>query len=192
MKTLNDRILAFILGTSLIAASCGGGASFGGGIGGTGLVVGPITDFGSVIVEGVEFDTSAAIVTIDGQPATPADLALGMVVTVQGEIDSSGTTGVADTVEFTSLIEGPVTDVDLASKTATVLGQTVRVDADTVLDRIAPDVSAIPCASAASSTVTAPFEPRGYRGGRPGCRSSSPEPFGASTSWHAAFMCVES
>ncbi len=143
MKTLNDRILAFILGTSLIAASCGGGASFGGGIGGTGLVVGPITDFGSVIVEGVEFDTSAAIVTIDGQPATPADLALGMVVTVQGEIDSSGTTGVADTVEFTSLIEGPVTDVDLASKTATVLGQTVRVDADTVLDRIAPDVSAI-------------------------------------------------
>ncbi len=143
MKTLNGRLLAFILGTSLIAASCGGGATFGGGIGGTGLVVGPITDFGSIIVEGVEFDTSAAIVTVDGKPATPSDLALGMVVTVQGEIDFSGTTGVADTVEFASLLEGPVTDVDLVSKTATVLGQTVRVDAGTVLDRITPDVSAI-------------------------------------------------
>ncbi len=143
MKTLRHSLLVLTLAASLTSGSCGGGATFGGGIGGTGLVIGTITDFGSIVVEGVEFDTSAAIVTIDGQPAAATDLALGMVVTVSGEIDATGTAGVADTVEFTSLLEGPVSAVDVTAKTATILGQTVRVDADTVLDRIAPDASAI-------------------------------------------------
>ncbi len=144
MNKLASKIIVSAL-LAIALAGCGGGgaATFGGGIGGTGLVIGPITDFGSIVVEGIEFDTTAAIVTIDGRQASASELALGMLVTVAGEIDASETTGVADTIEAVSMLEGPVAAVDVAAKTATILGQTVHVGRDTVLVGIAPDPSAI-------------------------------------------------
>jgi hypothetical protein len=70
---------------ALLAAACGG-AGHGGGIGGTGIVFGAISGFGSVIVAGVEFDSSSAIVTLNGENVEETALALGMVVTVRGQI----------------------------------------------------------------------------------------------------------
>jgi len=65
----------------LVLAGCGGGGGGGGstppvinpppptnGIDRGGIAVGPIDGFGSVIVNGVRFDTSAAAFTVNGSP----------------------------------------------------------------------------------------------------------------------------
>lgn len=120
----------------LLAAAC----SSGGGISGTGnmssgFALGPIDGFGSVIVNGVRFDTSSATFTAEGMPATQADLAVGQVVEVQGDF----ATGIATAVNYRSEIKGPVTsatvtDPQLGLGTLVVLGQTVRVNAQTIYD----------------------------------------------------------
>ena len=70
-------------------AACGGGGSAGGGIGGTGKAIGAITDFGSVFVNGVEFETSSSTFIVEDNPnPTEDDLAIGMRVTVNGTINA--------------------------------------------------------------------------------------------------------
>ena len=114
--------VAFLVGI----ASCGGGTQVaGGGIGGTGVSQGPITGFGSIFVNGVEFDTVKATIIKDGTTVTQNDLKIGMVVTVDGDI-ASATAGTATTVTYAKELEGPITAI--SSNTITVLGQTVIVD----------------------------------------------------------------
>jgi hypothetical protein len=95
---------------------------------------GPITGFGSIIVNGVHYDIDHAAITIDGETASGSDLALGQLVTVVGERDATEATGVASTVSFRTDVRGPVADIDVARSELTVLGQRVLVEADTVLD----------------------------------------------------------
>lgn len=131
-------------------ASCGGG---GDGIdsGGTGgappqqsFTSGSIAGFGSIIVNGVRFDDSQAVIVDDeGAPHGRGELALGMVVDIEaGAIATDRAedrpTGVARRIEFGSEIRGPVQSVDAAGAALVVLGQAVRVDADTVFDEL-PD-----------------------------------------------------
>jgi hypothetical protein len=131
-----------------LAAGCGGGGggsspppSGGGGtnpptqgIDGVGIAVGPITGFGSVIVNGVRFDTTGAQVRIDDNPGVESDLQVGQVVVLKGRYNSDGTTGTAETIDYNDAVEGPVTTVDLAAGTLGVMGQVVRVTASTVFD----------------------------------------------------------
>lgn len=106
----------------------------GGGIGGTGISIGKITGFGSVIVNGVEFETTVATITKDGIPVRENDLRVGMIVTVRGEFNADGTTGTANSIEFKDILEGPVQSLDPAAQTMVVLGQTVIVGAQTYFD----------------------------------------------------------
>jgi len=133
------RLLIFVVGTSLVA--CGGGGSGGptvAGIDGTGSLqassFGTVTGFGSVIVNGVRFETTNAAFTIDGQVGSQSDLAVGDVVLVQGTIDVTGVSGSADSVSFDDNVEGPVDAIDPAAGTLVVLSQLVRVTADTSFD----------------------------------------------------------
>ncbi|MDH3351487.1 MAG: DUF5666 domain-containing protein [Gammaproteobacteria bacterium] len=98
------------------------------------VVVGPITGFGSVTANGVEFDTAAAIVSMDDEPGTVSDLKIGMVVSIGGTIDS--TTGVtrANEITFVDDAEGPVSSIDRAAGSFVVLGRTVFVDGLTVFE----------------------------------------------------------
>ncbi len=89
---------------------------------------GTITGFGSVIVNGVRFDTSSAMITVDGNPGTEADLEVGQVVTVRGTLEDGVTTGSANSVDFDDVVEGPITAIDAMAGTLTVLGQFVLVD----------------------------------------------------------------
>lgn len=118
----------------LMLAGCGGGSMNvgGGGIGGTGVSSGPITGFGSIFVNGVEYDVSSANIIINGVAATEAALKVGMIVKVRG--DRSGATGSALEVEFDSDIEGVVNSVNAANNTLTVMGQVVVVDNLTVFE----------------------------------------------------------
>lgn len=118
---------------ALVLAACGGGGD--GGIGGTGggggagggdISIGTITDFGSVWVNGVEFKSNTATITIDDNPHPESDLRRGMVARVSGSIASA----TADTIRVTSAVKGFVESV--AAGSMVVMGQTVITDASTV------------------------------------------------------------
>jgi hypothetical protein len=102
------------------------------GIGGSGITsTGTITGFGSIFVNGIEFETPQNV-TIDDNPSTDDKLALGMRVTVKGTINTDGVTGTADSVSYDDDIEGPVNNLmpvgnDGQYQTLTVLGRQVRI-----------------------------------------------------------------
>jgi hypothetical protein len=121
----------------LILTSCGGsGLIAEGGIGGTGIVMGRVSGFGSLFVNGVEFDTSNSTFIYEGETGgDQSGIRVGMVVRITGEDD--GVTGVAEIVEYASLFEGTLTSKTIASNETGILvamGQNVTVDADTVYD----------------------------------------------------------
>jgi hypothetical protein len=147
--TLKNNILA--LASAALLCACGGGGggttagstaptgggSSGGtsGIQGSGIALGSITGFGSIFVNGVEWRTTSAQFTIDGQSGGREDqLRVGKVVTVRGTLDASGTTGSATTVDYSDSLEGPVSAKNVAAGTLLVLGQTVRITASTRFD----------------------------------------------------------
>lgn len=89
-------------------------------------------------VNGVDYDTSQAQVQIDGHSGTASQLKVGQIVTVQGTLNGSGK-GTANNVTFSGDVVGPITGVDLAAGTFTVLGQQVTVDDSTLFgDGIQP------------------------------------------------------
>ena len=100
-----------------------------GGTGGTGISAGSVTAFGSIFVNGVEFDTNRAAFTVDGQAgASQGDLDIGMVVTVKGSF--AGPAGTATTVSYRDVIEGLV-EQKLNANTLIVMGQRVEIDEKT-------------------------------------------------------------
>jgi len=125
--------------------SGGGGATRPGGIDGVGHVRGAVTGFGSIIVNGVKFSTTSATFRIEDSPGSESELEVGDVVEIEGKISDDGTTGTADTVSYNDSVEGPVSDVSLATGTLVVLGQTVRVTGTTIFDNsfATPSLAAI-------------------------------------------------
>lgn len=99
-------------------------------------VIGTISAFGSVVVNGVRFDDAAASVSMDDAEVTRDRLRVGMVVQVTGRLHADGT-GVATRIQYHDCVQGPVTAVDTVQGTVTVLGQTVQVDDTTVFDGVA-------------------------------------------------------
>lgn len=101
------------------------------GIEGVGRARGAITAFGSIFVNAVEYDTATALVEVDGQPATQADLRIGQVVDVDGTVNADLVTGTATRVTQDSQARGLITAVDPATATFTVLGQRVVLNGGT-------------------------------------------------------------
>lgn len=128
------RILqAFLLAIVLTLVGCGGGgglgivAGTGGGIGGTGVAMGSVTGFGSVIMVGRELDTTGATFTINGAPGNQSDLEVGQVV--RAEVDFSDNT--ASKIEYAETTRGPVQSIDPVAGTFEVLGQSVITNGGT-------------------------------------------------------------
>lgn len=96
--------------------------------------VGRITQFGSIFVNGVEYDLSAARIRIDGEPGSESRLRIGQVVTVEGLVNAAGTAGDATDVTFSSDVRGPIAQVNLADGSLVILGQRIRILSDTILD----------------------------------------------------------
>lgn len=154
MNIQSRKICAVMILAATLIAACGGGSSSSptpappvdtppppiDGITRTGVVetFGPITGFGSVIVNGNTYDTSSASFTLDGQPATQDDFSVGQMVFVSGSIDDDDTNAVATSVSFDDNVEGPVSSVDELNNTLTVLGQTVIIAASTSVDDSCP------------------------------------------------------
>lgn len=153
-----------VLGLSLVLSGCGGGSSSSGvadgsagtgspgtGSGGTGapgtdpsdpvfgidaggLAYGVVTAFGSVVVNGVRYDTSDAQIFVEGLAASESDLRVGDVVQLQGVVNDDGVTGTAQVIRNDSLIEGLVESVDVDAGLLRVLGQPVTVRPTTSFD----------------------------------------------------------
>lgn len=131
MRTFQNVGLAAIF---VAVAGCGGGGASGG-IDRLGVSSGPINDFGSVIVDGVRYETGTATTFIvDDAAGTQADLRVGQVVTIHWRSTDGGQTFAAETVLYDDSVEGPASLVDVAGSRLVVLGQTVLVDADTSFD----------------------------------------------------------
>ena len=121
---------------ALTLVACGGSSSTGvAGIGGSGFISsGSVTGFGSVFVNGVEFETDSATFDIDDSGSgSQDDLAIGMVVRVSGSINDDGETGTATSISFDDELQGPVSslsdpDADGIKRTFTVLGTSVIID----------------------------------------------------------------
>jgi hypothetical protein len=109
-------------------AGCGGGV----GEEGTGYASGPINGFGSVIVNDITFDDSAAVVEDgEGFSRLRAELRLGMTVEVESGVIRSGSAR-AIRVRFDAALRGPVERVEADG--FVVLGQRVQVDETTVYE----------------------------------------------------------
>jgi len=143
-----------------VVSGCGGGSSSTTaglpGTGGTGYTQGSISGFGSVIVNGIKFDDTAATVQIDGGPATSLDLRLGMVAGVQGKRLADPTLGTASRIEVWSIAQGPVLQVPLVKRTQradgsfaesaefSVAGMTVQTDPSTSFYGVAAASALVP------------------------------------------------
>jgi hypothetical protein len=119
----------------ILAASCGGGgggSSSSGTAGGsslTGTSSGAVEEFGSIFVNGVEFETSEAEFEIEDEVGLEDDLREGMVVKVEGSFDDNGVDGSAEKVTYDDDLEGPISAFVETTpglvKTLTIMAQTV-------------------------------------------------------------------
>lgn len=151
-----------MLAGALFVAGCGGDTG-GVGVGGTGLTItqiatdstpvavatpvpvtvsGPITGFGSVIVNGLKFDDTLADVLRDAITISNSNLRLGMTIEVTGTRNADGITGSASTIKVFSEMKGPVQSVQAGAGSLSVLGVKVTVDSSTVFEG-AGDLSAV-------------------------------------------------
>jgi hypothetical protein len=99
------------------------------GIGGTGIV-GVITGFASVCVDGLEvhYDATAAV-DIDGTATSASALRVGHVVVIKA--DGSSAAPQARTISVRNELAGRIESVELGSGTLTIAGQAVSVPAGT-------------------------------------------------------------
>ena len=140
-------LIAAVPGAVAALAGCGGGgggdfASVGSGgtgitggegvgSGGTGITsaaVGAITGFGSIIVNGVRYETDQAALTLSDSDT----LKLGMTVRVRGVINPDLVSGVASTIESSVDARGPVAALDLANATLVLWYTKIHTDDSTV------------------------------------------------------------
>jgi hypothetical protein len=103
----------------------------GDGIGGTGIV-GIVTGFGSICVNGleVEYDDST-VIDANGAAASSTDLAVGQLVVV--EAAGRGDRLRAERIAVRDAVVGPAFEIDAARGELVVLGQTVRVGPDAAM-----------------------------------------------------------
>lgn len=136
----NQVARVFVLATSLAIVGCNGGNTQLTGIdrGGSpaySATIGEITGFGSIYVNGTRYEIDNASVSIDGDAGTEDDLALGQIVTIIVS-DTDGASAV-DSVASRNLLEGRVTSIDATGSSLSILDQTVRVGATTIIDGFA-------------------------------------------------------
>lgn len=144
MKTMKMKVLSAAMLTALGLAACNDDGSAPASATTTPKsTTGVITGFGSVFVNGVEYelDTSTSV-SMDGAAGDESQLEIGMVVTLEGTVNADGTTGLASAIKFTDEVEGYVVSNAIGGDgtgTLNVMGLTVTVTADTKFESADPN-----------------------------------------------------
>lgn len=139
MITMNKLIQALVGGwiaTSLVGCGTSEENQNVAGIDGSGDKIrvtaqGPVNGFGSVIVDGERYDTSHTTFYRRGVAVNEADFEVGDMVVVVGYKQDAKL--VAETVYFEPSLSGRVEAYDITAGVITLLGQRVKLDADTVI-----------------------------------------------------------
>ncbi|TNC79284.1 MAG: hypothetical protein C9356_19940 [Oleiphilus sp.] len=121
---MKKQKLALLIGLSsaLFLTACGGSSSSSNNEAVSNKVVrGSIDGFGSVIVNGVRYNTDSTQFSVNESAGIQADLKVGQVITLYG--NANGNNGVASNIIYELDLKGPITAVE--GDTFTVLGQTV-------------------------------------------------------------------
>jgi len=131
---LKQAVFITLIAASLL--SCGSGLVTAG-ISGTGIVFGSITGFGSIFVNGVEYEIDDADFDVDGNvSASQSNLKIGMVVKLEATDNGDGT-GIASSVVYDEIVEGPVASVnptlDPEINTIQVFGSTIIINSLTTV-----------------------------------------------------------
>ncbi|HKC16872.1 MAG TPA: DUF5666 domain-containing protein, partial [Steroidobacteraceae bacterium] len=120
------------LAALVVLGACGGGSNSNTSSGMQNVAtLGTITAFGSVYVNGVRYDVSAASLWKNGRSVAQSGLAVGEVALVQGHQNLQTGQGDASSVEVEDNVVGPIASIDTMANRLTVLGQTVQVTAST-------------------------------------------------------------
>ena len=134
---LKRHFFIAIAAAALLVGCSSGGESGTGAQASNQTTVGEVTGFGSVYVNGIKFSTYNTTFTVNGQPATESDLAVGMIVKVVGGVYATGTTGIATEIQATTQIKGLVAQNNVAADGVgdlVVWGQTININNDTQFD----------------------------------------------------------
>jgi len=132
----NFFIFALVVAVGVLGGCGGGGSSSTAGSGITS--VGRVDGFGSVYVNGIEYDTTHTRYRVDDEDGfDDSALAVGMKVRIEGHVNDDGRTGTADSIYYDDDLEGPIDSGSVVengnTKTFTVLGTEVSVDANTTV-----------------------------------------------------------
>jgi len=136
-STLSHLRVALVLTGLALFVACGGGID---GTGGTpppdqAITSSGVMTKGSVILNGVRFDDSTAVITDDlGRNA--AQLASGMVVRLRGR-SNDHVNGVADRIDVENEMRAPIISINGTLLSFVAAGLTVLVDSQTVLANVA-------------------------------------------------------
>lgn len=117
MKNRDLRNFALAGIATAVMLGCGGSGDSGttAGTGSASITtVGAITGFGSVFVNGVEYETQTAEYEVEDQTAfDDSALKVGMVVKVKGNVNPDGRTGVANQIIYEDELEGLVQELTM-------------------------------------------------------------------------------
>lgn len=132
MNTLSKGVLVALGLVTLASCGGGGGGVASGGAGGTGISQGPVSGFGSVFVNGIKFEDTAATIEVEDAVRTRGDLKVGMVVKVAWTRDAAGNM-TATNINFGDDVQGPMSApvITGSDATFTVLGHTVMTHLST-------------------------------------------------------------
>lgn len=134
MKSAHRIFWPALVAAAMVSHGCDSGGGIMAGIdrgGVTGGAVGTVTGFGSVIVNGVRYDTTNAQIIVNGVLATESDLEIGYVVVLQAELPQDGSSPAATTIEFDHDVVGPIASITPTLSEFVVIGQTIRLDGAT-------------------------------------------------------------
>jgi hypothetical protein len=132
MKVRNlPQCIALLITSLLFLSSCGGGGLTvaDGGITGTGITAGRVTNFGSIFINGIKFDVDNAMFFRDGENSTgQSEYLVGEYIVIEGNVNADGLSGKATKVTFIDSLEGEVTQTSSDGITIEVLGQVIKFD----------------------------------------------------------------
>lgn len=138
-KNFKNPLSYLLMCISLVLCACGGSSNDISGIDASGspiagtISTGAINGFGSVIVNGVGYNSDKARILINNESATENELHAGYQVKVTGGIYKDGS-AVADTIEFNPNLVGAIENINSATQQLTVLGHIVQINSETIFD----------------------------------------------------------
>ncbi len=125
-----------LVAISPLLITCGNTSSEGG-VGGSGVSMGRVSQIGSVYVNNIHYNTDNTRFIINGSETNSGqtDISVGMVVHVTGSKNSISGTGIADSLTYDSLLVGPVeARYSSPEKQIKIMGQIVHINDDTVME----------------------------------------------------------